>query len=82
MSEYSLRHPITATALQGRLAGTTFINYSLMKDESKHSANPCWICVGLGLICNPNQKVFLKMHSWHQSQNVRAEASSFAEIKN
>lgn len=40
MSEDSVRHPITATALPGLSAGTTFINYSLMKNESKQSANP------------------------------------------
>lgn len=54
MSEDSVRHPITAVVLLGLSAVTTFINYSLIKNESKHSANPH--SIGKGLVSNPVRK--------------------------
>lgn len=50
MSEDSVRHPITVAALSGPSDVTTFINYSLIKNESKHSANPHSIGEGLGAV--------------------------------
>lgn len=52
-----MRHPITAAALLGLSAVTTFINYCLIKNESKHSASPR--STGERSLSNPAPKRFI-----------------------